>query len=321
MRADNFAVIDMGTNTFHLMIASISNQGIAVLYKEKRSVRLGEGGISVGVITQAAKQRAITSLSNFKATIAKYPVAETFASATSAVRNAANSKSFLEDVLAATGLHINIISGHLEAQLIYEGVRQSMNLGEKTSLIMDIGGGSVEFILCNHNQILWKESFEIGGQRLMDQFHQEDPIMNHNILAQKQYLQEKLQRLQEACKMYPPDVLVGASGSFDSLMSIDNLGKNNEYDLEAITEYWLDKASFLNIHQLLLPLNRAKRLEIPGMIELRADMIVVASILIDFILHTLELHKIRISSYALKEGILNRLARNIPIENTEGNQK
>lgn len=299
----------MGTNTFHLLIASVGEEGITVLHKEKRAVKLGEGGISKSCIAAPAMDRAIAAVEYFYAQAQNYDITEIFATATSAVRSAANQDELINKVKKATGISVQVISGTLEAQLIYEGVRQSMDLGASTSLIMDIGGGSVEFILANHYQIFWKGSFEIGGQRLIDFFHQQDPMPSSEMKNEKIFLFTKLTPLIAACQLYAPSLLVGASGSFDTLASIDILHKKLNIDIENATEYPLKLEDFYRIFEQVKHLNRAQRLAIPGMLDLRAEMIVVAGVLIDFILKNIPLRTIRVSTYALKEGVLARLAQ------------
>ncbi len=302
-----YAVIDLGTNTFHLLVAKVGNEGVQILCKEKRSVKIGQGGISNGVLAVDAIDRAVQAIQHFHSQAMRYAPIQVFATATSAVRNAANKAALLEQVMQTTGIAIEVISGDLEAQLIYEGVRQSMDLGLENVLIMDIGGGSVEFILCNHQQVYWKGSFEIGGQRLIDLFHHHEPMLESEIEAQREFLAKQLKPLIEACKMYPPKVLVGASGSFDTLASIDILQKKLPLNIENEREYLLSKTIFYSIFNLVKPLNRSQRLQIPGMLELRAEMIVVACILIDYVMEKLNFDTIRVSTYALKEGVLARL--------------
>lgn len=303
----------MGTNTFHLLIASVGAAGIKVLHKEKKAVKLGEGGISSGVIAPEAMIRAIATIAEFYAVCERHCVLNIFATATSAVRSAKNKDELLEKIKASAGISVRVISGELEAELIYEGVKQSMDLGENISLIMDIGGGSVEFILANRNQLFWKGSFEIGGQRLIDAFHQQDPMQMSQIDKQKEFLSVQLAPLFEACQVFPPITLVGASGSFDTLASIDILNKRLEVDIEQATEYQLLDTDFYSIFNHLKPLNKAQRLAVPGMLDLRAEMIVVAGVLIEFVLKRIPTPIIRVSTYALKEGVLARLAEGKPI--------
>ncbi len=150
-----------------------------------------------------------------------------------------------------------------------------MYLGTSNSLIVDVGGGSVEFIIGNHQNIQWKDSFEIGAQRLMDKFHLHDPILDHELESLNSFLDTQLVSLVSAMERYQPETLVGSSGSFDTLSHIHclKLGLEKTDDPEQL----LTKEGFQEIHQKIILKNRGDRLKIPGMIEMRVDMIVVAS--------------------------------------------
>ncbi|TXK50864.1 phosphatase [Pontibacter qinzhouensis] len=302
------ALIDMGTNTFHLQITEVGAAGaLTDLVKIKVPVRLGQGGISSGAIAPAAYARALDTLQDFRRQMEEHQVRVVRAMATSMVRNAANGEAFVQDILQQTGIQVEVIDGDREAELIYYGVRAAGVLDEATSLVIDIGGGSVEFIICNVHQIFWKKSFEIGAQRLMDKFFQQDPISANSIAAEKAFLQEKLQPLSEAIAIHRPTVLVGSSGTFDTLCDIDAQSKGNTWRKEASPPpaSALAVADFYQIYHQLLTKNHTQRLAIPGMLEMRVDMIVVAGIVIDFVLQQYQLNEIRVSAYALKEGVLD----------------
>ncbi len=297
------AVIDMGTNTFHLLIASVEGGELNVLHKEKTAVRLGKGGITQGFITPEAEKRALKALKRFKETIAIENVVQVFATATSAIRNAKNGKELVEKIKVSTGIEVRVISGEQEAQYIYNGVKKALPIGSDPALIMDIGGGSIEFIIANENEIFWKRSFEIGGQRLIDQFHQHDPISPEEKAGLERYLKEQLEPLAIEAKKYNLDTLIGSSGTFDTLSDIYRMKVNLEKDPDS-TEFPLPIDYYYGIVQELISKDEKERLAIPGMITMRVEMIVVAVILVDFVLNTLNLTNIRVSAYALKEGVL-----------------
>ncbi|RAU83840.1 Ppx/GppA phosphatase family protein [Pontibacter arcticus] len=307
------ALIDMGTNTFHLLITEVDENGQRHDFvKTKVPVRLGQGGISNGAIAPEAYERALQTLQDFKRQIDAHQVQTVRAMATSMVRNAANGEAFVQDILEQTSIKVEVIDGAREAELIYYGVRSAGVLDAQTALIMDIGGGSVEFILANNQEIYWKQSFEIGAQRLMDQFFTQDPIPAESIAAEKAYLAERLQPLTEAIAKYKPTVLVGSSGTFDTLCDIEALRKGDtsrQQHIPAASELSLE--AYYAIHEELLRKNHDERLAIPGMLEMRVDMIVLASILVDFILQTYNLDQIRVSAYALKEGVLQTVLHEV----------
>ena len=170
MKPERIAIIDLGTNTFHLLIADTDGTTIQPVYAEKVPVRIGEGGINLGFISEEACERALLAMKAFKAKIEAFETSKSYATATSAFRNAQNGAALAKTIEEATSIAITIISGNREAELIYFGVKEALQLGEEKALIVDIGGGSVEFIIANEHTLFWKESFEIGGQRLMDLF-------------------------------------------------------------------------------------------------------------------------------------------------------
>ncbi len=307
------AVIDMGTNTFHLMIVDVIGDVWKIIYREKTAVRIGKDGINQGKITPEAEERAIDTLIKFKEIIDTEKASKVFATATSAIRNAKNGDEIVERILAETGIKVNVITGLQEAEHIYYGVKKALKIGKDAALIMDIGGGSIEFIIGNENEILWKQSFEVGGQRLVEKFHRHDPIPQDEIEDLKTYLESQLIELFEANDKFKPATLIGSSGTFDTLSDIFLLSQGETRD-EDITEYPLTLEAFHNILIDLKTKNRAERLEIPGMISLRVDMIVVACILIEFIIKKLNIQDIRISAYALKEGVLLSTIRDLEKE-------
>ncbi|MEM8893785.1 MAG: exopolyphosphatase [Bacteroidota bacterium] len=297
------AVIDMGTNTFHLLVAKVDNGQFETIYREKSAVKIGAKGINDGLITEAAQTRALKTLRRFKQITEVENVDQVFATATSAIRNANNGADLVAKIKEETGISTRIISGEEEAKLIYYGVEHALDLGDETSLIMDIGGGSIEFIIGNENEIKWKHSFEIGGQRMIERFHKHDPIRTEEKEAVEAYLDEHLTLLFEKVTQYQPTALIGSSGTFDTLSDIYRVKEGLEKSPEA-TEFPLTLSGFNEIFADILVKTREERLAMPGMIELRVEMIVVASILIDFILTRSQIKKIRVSAYALKEGVL-----------------
>jgi len=300
------AVIDMGTNTFHLLLVEINGVSFKTIYKEKIPVKIGQGGINQNFLAPDALKRAMHTLRHFKNLIDGEGICNTFAFATSAVRNAENGPEFVQTVKSEIGIEINVISGEQEAQLIYEGIKLSGALNGQMELMMDIGGGSVEFIIGTSQEIHYKESFEIGGQRLMELFHKHDPILPEEISKLKNHLSQNLQPLLTAIKTFNPTGLVGASGTFDTLTDM-YFESMLQCKLTGPHVFELPLDDFNSIYHDLLSKNHEERLAIPGMIPMRADMIVVAATLIDFILQLIPIRSITCSHYALKEGAISRL--------------
>ncbi|MCF2495705.1 MULTISPECIES: phosphatase [Dyadobacter] len=304
--SSRLGIIDLGTNTFHLLIVDKNGDAVTNIFHDSRPARIGLGGINKKIITEEALQRALTVLTYFRQKLDEFnvPDEKTFAFGTSAIRNAENQQDFCAEILSKTGITITVIDGNREAEYIYKGVRRGADLGDSPSLIMDIGGGSVEFIIGNRSQIFWKQSFEIGGQRLMERFMRNDPLSQGDSKNLYNYFEEKLIPLANAVHQYSPDKLVGSSGTFDTLVDIDFHFRTNERPPKNQTDFSLALEEFYRAYALILTGNHDERMQIPGMIELRVDMIVVAVCLIDYVLKSYGIKKIQVSSYALKEGVL-----------------
>ncbi len=296
--------MDLGTNTFHLLIA----QGITVSYTElvhkSLSVKLGEGGINKGIIVPAAFQRGIDAMQQYEQDIANSSVDSLRAVATSALRNAANGQEFIDKVQALTGIKIELINGEQEAAYIYKGVKLAGSLGAQTSLIIDIGGGSVEFILCNADEIFWKQSFEIGAARLMDKFHQVDPIPSSAIADLRSYLEEKLAPLFEAGKQYNVETIIGSSGAFETFAEIIELDKHKPFNLKSIKNYLFETKVLIAVTDKLIASSHQQRKSMEGIVSIRVDMIVVASLLTRFVMDKLNVSNVQLCTNSLKEGIL-----------------
>lgn len=309
------SVIDLGTNTFNLLIAEPKEAGFEIIHKEQVVVKIGKDGISKGFITEEAQQRLLDALITIKQTLELYRVSENklWAAATSAFRSAKNAKKIVAEIERKTGIRVEIISGEQEATYIYEGVKYAMNIGEENVMVMDIGGGSVEFIICSQRKILWKKSFDIGAQRLMDQFMRTDPISELDIQRLEIYLEMQLFDLSNAIFNYSPKLLIGSAGAFDTFAQIayikefgkENLDEFADENAELkVANYEITRDEFHYIYQDIIRYERTRRIEIPGMIEFRVDMIVLAACLLKFIIEKYELETICVSAYSLKEGFL-----------------
>jgi exopolyphosphatase/guanosine-5'-triphosphate,3'-diphosphate pyrophosphatase len=261
------------------------------------------GGINNGLITEAGVARALTTLRKFKTIIDQWRPDRVLAIGTSALRNARNGAEVVRLIEEQTGIAARIISGQEEADLIYRGVAAAVPWGEAPALVVDIGGGSVEFIIGTEHQPAWRTSLEIGGQRLLEMFQQHDPILPSEVEALKTYLAEKMEPVLAQLRLYQPRTLVGSSGTFDTLSEIYCHRHGLPYRQDD-RETPFRKDAFPVIYHELLQKNRTQRLQIPGMIELRVDMIVVACCLIDFLLENYPFADIRVSTWSLKEGVL-----------------
>ncbi|MDF2438331.1 MAG: exopolyphosphatase [Bacteroidota bacterium] len=304
------AVIDLGTNTFNILIVEITqDKSFEIIFQAKLPVKLGEGGINENLIQPEPFQRGIKALRQHQKTIEQYNVDKVYAFATSAVRDARNGKEFVEKLKLETGFEVNVIDGDQEAEYIYYGVCEAVAMTDQTSLIVDIGGGSVEFIIGNKKDIFWKQSFQLGAARLLEKFKPSDPISDQQINDINLHLRRELAPLFEAVEKYPVTELIGSSGSFDSLAEMISYRFYEPSILEGKTEYVFNIKDYEAIYKSILKSTKEERLQMKGLVEMRVDMIVVSSIIVHFVLTEFKLNKMRLSTYALKEGVLHTLLR------------
>jgi exopolyphosphatase/guanosine-5'-triphosphate,3'-diphosphate pyrophosphatase len=299
------AILDLGTNTFNLLVAEKGKDGNPVfIYSKELPVELGKGGIHKAHITAEAIERAIKALHAHRKTMTEHGIKDQYAFATSAVRGAENKKEFTERVCIETGIEINILSGEEEAKWIYEGVKHASVLGKHTSVIMDIGGGSTEFIFANDKEIFWKKSYPLGVTRLYEIFRKADPLI-HKQEEVKEHITDMLQDMFAAGEQFRPVNLIGSSGSFDSFAEILQARIGGKQNPGNGFDFPMDE--FEKLHHLLMSSTVDERLKMKGLIEMRAPMFAYSSILTKTVLDKLAIKQMRLSHYALKEGIAGHL--------------
>jgi exopolyphosphatase/guanosine-5'-triphosphate,3'-diphosphate pyrophosphatase len=305
------AIIDLGTNTFNLLIAEkTGNSGYTILLNTKEGVKLGEGGINRRFITETAAQRGINAIARHYDRMKPFNPDKVIAFATSAIRDAENGADFAKTLKDRFDLEINIIDGNKEAGLIYLGVKQTIPFTGKRFIILDIGGGSNEFIIADDQDILWKRSFPLGMARLLDRFKPSDPITASEIKAVEEYLEPELSELFEKVKVYKPEIFVGASGSFDSfVMMLSNEGLLNQKNGDI--SHCLPLETYHKLHNKLIKSTRTERDRMKGLEPVRRDMIVLATIFVNLVLTKTGLTSIYQSAYSLKEGAAWEMLNNL----------
>ena len=297
---NRYGVIDLGTNTFHLLISEKQADGtIKELFRERIFVKLGEDGVQT--IGESPFRRAVEAIISYKKTLDKFGVKKVNAFGTAALRTASNGPLLIQKIKEDSGIEVKLNPGEEEARLIHLGVIQAVPLHNENGLIMDIGGGSVEFIIANNSGVIWAQSFPIGVSVLFNEFHNSDPISKDEIKNIEKYLESQLQPLFEALKTNPTPLLIGASGTFDVLDVL--LSKKRISTVHSIVEV----DDFFPLYNQLMKSTLPERLSMEKVPDNRAEMIIVALILINLILEKANIKRIAVSAYAMKEGILQEM--------------
>lgn len=303
MKEKTLAAIDLGTNSFHMLIVKVRKDGtMESISKEKESVRLGSGSGDYSNIQDSAMDRGISCLKRFK-TLADSHRAEIRAVATSALREALNREIFIKRAKKETGIRIDIINGLEEARLIYLGILQGLPIYKKRILMIDIGGGSTEILIGEKSDILFSISLKMGAVRLTERFFQKETIEMSDIQRCRFHIESLLTPILPEVQKWKPDIIVGSSGSVTSIGSMVLAQKGEKRDRLNGFQF-----SFSELRSIREELNSAntikKRIKIPGLEEKRADIIVAGSIVLEEIFRTFNLKELTISDLALREGIV-----------------
>jgi len=293
------AVIDLGTNTFNLAIAEVENNTINLLHAEKEGVAIGRGGINDKLLSEDAIQRAINCIERFKSRCVDFQVAKIEAIGTSAIRDASNKQTFLKSVKDATGIEIDVINGIQEANLIYQGIAYTYNF-ESPSLIMDIGGGSTEFIAANANGIKDLISLNIGVSRIFQLFSFSNPMTSEDILNVENYLEA---HEHDFFNRINCQTLVGASGSFETFFElVHQTAYPKGYETQE-----LDFKEFESILDWIISTSQSERDLNDFIIPIRKKMAPIAAIKTRWVINKMKANRIVISPCSLKEGVLLRV--------------
>jgi exopolyphosphatase/guanosine-5'-triphosphate,3'-diphosphate pyrophosphatase len=299
------AVIDCGTNTFNLLVLESNEAGWKTIFKTKLAVKIGVGGFDQGIIQTDRMARALDALESYDSTCKSFEVNEVKIFATSAVREAKNGNVFVAKVKELFGWEVQVISGDREAELIYEGVKLAVDRKVPNYLIMDIGGGSTEFVLVKNHQMVWKKSYLMGVSRLFEWLLPSSRMTNEEIQKLKVKCESEWKELIEKIKEYDIEILIGSSGSFDTIY--DLFLKDSQSESTSKNLHEVPFSYFPKIHQWLMSSTLEERLAHPAIPTLRAEYMQISSYLVKYVLTQHSFHTLLCSEYALKEGVLSEI--------------
>ena len=303
-QAPLIAAIDLGTNSFHMVIASVNQRGMLdIKSRDKEMVRLGRSHKDMKRLHPDAIERGVETLKNF-VKIAKSEFAQIRAVATSAVREASNQKEFRDRVKEATGINIEVISGAEEGRLIYQGIIHSLPVFDKTTLLIDIGGGSTETVVGLSGNIKYVHSEKIGAIRLTKGFFPNGISNPYRVEECRDFIKGAWSPTMKRLKECNLETVVGTSGTIQNIALMALAAKN--VDIPDITNGLKVSAKEMlkTIEKIVSTKTPEERLNIKGMDPKRADIIVGGALIIEHALKTLDIKDIVISSYALREGIV-----------------
>lgn len=290
------AIIDLGTNTFNLLIADVRPQDFDLVFSTKIGVGLGLGGVHKGKLAPDAMERGIAAVRSFLDTCATFKVDHVCGFGTSAIRDARNQQDFVDALHALGTIDIRVISGEEEAKLIYQGVAWFHDFKEP-GLIMDIGGGSTEFIWADKSGIRTMASLDIGVSRAYQLLSFSDPFTHAEVRMLEQWFDERAGTFFDSIRC---TTLIGASGSFETFYEMIHQAEfpaglaPHELPLDALNSV-LDWCIFST---------QAERDQHPYILPIRRKMAPIAAVKTRWILNKLRIQKALVSPCSLKEGAL-----------------
>lgn len=311
------AAIDIGTNSVHMVIASIDAAlpSFNIIGKEKDTVRLGEFCEGTGELTEEAISRCISSLKRCMKVADRFDADDVVAVATSAVREAANGQDFIDRVKQEVGLSINLISGTEEARRIYLGVISGMELKGKPHAVVDIGGGSTEIILGSGGPPDFLSSSKVGAVRLAAKFVSSDPLSRKEYDYLKAYVRGVLEPTTDQLKrklakrLYKEDNtnetlrLIGTSGTIECLAILAAMDKTG-VEPDPLNGYRITFDELTRWVNRLRKMSYQQRLAVPGMSDRRAEIIVPGAVILHTAMELLQLDQLKICERALREGVV-----------------
>ncbi|MEX0845727.1 MAG: Ppx/GppA phosphatase family protein, partial [Balneolaceae bacterium] len=299
------AAIDLGTNSFHAIIVDVYSDGsFRTLDKLKEMVELAKGGVGKR-LSEAAFKRGIKALRNIKRLADSYECEAILAYATSAIREAENGGEFIQKSIDDLGIKINAIPGKMEAELIGTAVRHGVKLSNKPVLMVDIGGGSVEFILGNDSEFFFTASKKIGVSRMTEIFTPSDPITPDDIQKLEAHYEDQVRDIAQAFAQNRTDTIIGSSGTMENIAQIISIRKHKSTEV-TLNEMEFSAADFREFYNYFIKLDSNKRKKVAGLDLKRIGFINTGVVLLDFLIRKFNIKKVKISSQALREGIIIR---------------
>lgn len=309
------AAIDVGTNSFHLVVASVDPDGhLEVITREREPVRLGSGGEDMKRLAPDAMDRGIAALDRMRRIAQHAGATALTAVATSAVREAANQAEFVSRALDEADIDIEVVSGIEEARLIHQGVLGAVPVFDERHLIIDIGGGSTEFIVGEGAEPRLLRSLKLGAIRLTDRFFPDGRTRKRSVKDCRRYVESFLGPLPAEIAELGFDVAVGSSGTITALARMCAIQRGDRESRTGRLSFSAAELRSLTTN-LIEATTPTERLSIEGLDERRADIIVGGAMLASEIFRLLGIKRMEVSDYALREGILfEQMRRSAPPE-------
>jgi len=298
-----FAAIDIGSNSVRLKISRLQAGRLKEIHEDREVTRLGEGVFSSGLLSPEAMTETVRVLRRFHRAMQECGTDSVRVVATAALRDARNSRAFLEWVRSTTGWTIEIISGLEEARLIHLGIVSASRLGARSVLLVDLGGGSCELTLSREGQLRDTVSLPLGAVRLTGEFLQHDPPRKSELKRLSEFVARELARVQDRIRRAHVGVVIATSGTAAALASVAGriAGKGR-------SATYAPREMIRRIAKQLSRQSLEQRSKVPGIGPRRAEIICAGAVVYAELLERCHLPGFRYSPLGLRDGILAQMA-------------
>jgi exopolyphosphatase / guanosine-5'-triphosphate,3'-diphosphate pyrophosphatase len=298
------AALDLGSNSFHLLVADVHPDGpFEAITREKEMLRLGDEVARDGRISQSSADRAVASVRRLRQLADASGAQEVIAKATSAIRSAVNGSELVDRIEAETGVDVEVISGLEEARLIFAAVRASLVLEPAPALCVDIGGGSVEISIGDSAGLRWATSVPLGVGRLTAELVHSDPPSRADRTALETRIRDELAPLVDEVRARTPMMAVGSSGTINDLARL--AAESDDGEIPASANGLRIRADRLQaLQQRIVRMPASDRRRLPGIEDKRADLLPAGVTLLVMIFEVFGIEEMVTSDWALREGIV-----------------
>lgn len=297
------ATIDLGSNSFHMIVAETRQGQLIILDRLRESIRLGAGLDKKKNLTEDAQQRALECLERFGQRVRNLPKGAVRAVGTNALRIARNSQTFLQKAQQVLGHPIDVVAGREEARLIFLGVAHGLEAGEENRLVVDIGGGSTEIITGKGFEIYDRESLHVGCVGLSHEFFADGKIKKKRLKAAELEAELHIQPVTYLFKDFQRERIIGCSGT---IRAIATICQESNWCEQTLTKTALNK-----LRDYLYSISSIDDLNLPGLTEDRQPIIVGGIIVLWAVFELLDIEQMDVSDQALREGALYDLVGRI----------
>lgn len=298
------AALDLGSNSFHLLVADVHPDGsFESLTREKEMLRLGDEVSRHGCIRPAALERVIATVQHLRRLAEADGATEIVAKATSAIRTAANGSEVVDLIETDAGLHVEVISGLEEARLIFSAIRASVVLDPGPAVCFDLGGGSAEIMVGDAAGLRYAASEPLGVGRLTAELVSSDPLNKHDRKQLEARIRSTLAPVAEVVAPLQPRMAVGSSGTINDLATMAVAARTGTMPPESNgVRITIDDVRAL--HERIVEATTAERRRMPGLEEQRAELAPAGSMFLLVAMEIFELAELTVSDWALREGIV-----------------